>query len=206
MKKEKITKIFLVRHAESKFNPGKIYSSKPENDPGLTKKGEWMSKKLAERMNKENIDIIYSSNLPRCILTASFIASAVKKKIIVDSDFREHDVGKCELMSEKEIKKKYPVLAKKWFGEDVSTLVIGESMKTAYSRVLNAFERISEKYEGKNFVIITHQAPVKFVVGKLFDGLKHFGNFGIANASVTLIQKTGKKYKLQYLNDTYHLK
>ncbi|RLF37139.1 MAG: hypothetical protein DRM99_01235 [Thermoplasmata archaeon] len=201
------THIFLVRHAESKYNPCQIYNGIPRNDKGLSRKGKSQVRKLVKRLKKEKIkiDVIYSSDFPRCLETAKTIAKAMKKKPVLDKNFREPFWGKFELMPQKEIEKKFPKLAKDWFYGDVSKVEVGEGFNHAYKRVWREFEKVVKKNKGKTSLIITHQAPIKFIVCKLFGGLKYFNNFVAQNASLTLIRKD-KKYKLRYLNDISHLK
>ncbi len=201
----KTTKILLVRHAESIHNLNDTYNSNPENDKGLSSKGFKQAKQLTKRLEKEKIDVIYSSNMPRCIQTAAEVAKVLKKKIIVDSKFIELDMGKYELMPQKQIEKKFPKIAKSWFYGDATNLKLGESFKNAQKRMLNEVEILAKKHKGKKILIVTHQAPVKFVVCNLVGGLKYFNNFVIDNASLTLFEKNNKDYKLKYLNNVSYL-
>ncbi|MBU2497109.1 MAG: histidine phosphatase family protein [Nanoarchaeota archaeon] len=201
----KTTKIYLTRHAQSIHNLSDTYNSNPENDKGLSSNGFKQAKQLAKRLEKEKIDIIYSSNMPRCIQTAVEIAKVIRKKIIVNSKFIEPDMGKYELMKQTQIERKYPKIAKMWFGDGAENLTLGESFKTAQKRMLKEVDILAKKHKGKSILIITHQAPVKFVVCNLLGGLKYFNVFGIDNASLTLLEKNNKDYKLKYLNNISYL-
>ena len=211
-KEEKVTEVFLVRHAQSKLNLKDIFSSDPKNDFGLSAKGKAQAKKLAQRLKKEKISVIYSSDLRRAVETIKPLADLNGYKIVLDKELREHDMGKYELMTQEKLEAKFPALARNWFskydGGDPSKVVLGESFPGAEKRLWDAFLRIVKKNEGKQIVIVTHQAPAKFIIGKLFGGLKYFKNFTIGNASVSLITcwNQGKSFKLQYLNDMSHLR
>lgn len=205
-RKERATEILFARHAESKNNPLRIYSSRPENDPGLTVNGKRLAKHLARRLKKEKISVIYSSHLPRCLQTAAIVSKALKKKVVINKNFREPDSGKFELMKEVEIERKFPSIAKQWFHGDATNVVVGESFKAAQKRVWKEIDRLVRKHGGKKILIVTHQAPIKFVVCKLFGGMKYFNKFSLSNASLTLLVKKDKKYKLKYLNDISHLR
>ena len=201
----KTTKIFLIRHSQSIHNLTNTYNSHPENDKGLSAKGFKWAKLLAKRLSKEKIDVIYSSNMPRCIQTAVEIAKVLRKKIIVNPSLKEPDMGKYELMKQSQIEKRHPRIAKSWFHGDVTNLKLGESFKNAQKRIVNEINFIAKKHKGKTILIITHQAPIKFFVCYLFGGLKYFNIFGISNSSLTLLEKKNKSYKLKYLNDISHL-
>ena len=206
MIKKKVTDILFARHAESKHNPERIYSSRPENDKGLTTRGKRLARQLAKRLKKEGVNTIYSSHLPRCLQTAEIVSKVLKKKVIVNKNFREPNMGKFELMREVEIEKEFPSLAEKWFHGDITNIGAGESFKSAQKRVWQELEKVSKKHKGNKILIVTHQAPIKFIVCKLFGSLKFFNDFSLSNASLTLLIKKGKNYKLRYLNDTSHLR
>ncbi|HIH17485.1 MAG TPA: histidine phosphatase family protein [Nanoarchaeota archaeon] len=215
MKKEKskekeVTEVFLVRHAQSKLNLKDIFSSDPKNDLGLSAKGKEQAKKLAQRLKKEKIAAIYSSDLRRAVETIKPLADLNGYKIIFDKALREHDMGKYEMMTQEELESRFLPIAKNWFSKyddgDPSKVVLGESFPDAEKRCWDAFLRIVKQNEGQRIVIVTHQAPAKFIVGKLFGGLRYFKNFTIGNASVSRITcwNQGKNFKLQYLNDMSH--
>lgn len=67
------TKIYLVRHAEKL----KVKS----RDPKLSFKGEMRAKKLADMLEGEEIDVIYSTQYKRTQMTAAPIASLKKLQI-----------------------------------------------------------------------------------------------------------------------------
>lgn len=210
-KEQKTTEVFLVRHAQSVLNLRDIFSSDPKNDIGLSAEGKAQAKKLAQRLRREKITAIYSSDLRRCVETIKPLADLNGYKIFLDKELREHDMGKYEMMTQQEFESRFLPIAKNWFskydGGDPSKVVLGESFPASEKRCWNAFLRIVKKHPGEKIVVVTHQAPAKFIIGKLFGGLKYFKNFTIGNASVTLITSwnQGKNFKLQYLNDMSHL-
>lgn len=207
MRNQIITEIFLVRHAESKLNPERIYSSNPENDKGLSARGKKQAILVEKRFQKESIkfDVFYSSPLPRCVETSKILSRYLKNKIILNNNLREPYMGKYELMSESEIEKKFPKIAHQWFYGDVTNLRFGEKIKDANKRILIELNKIINTHKEKRILIVTHQAPIKFIVCSLFGGLKYFNNFQLSNASVTLLNYKRKRFKLQYLNDISHL-
>ncbi len=64
--------IILIRHGQSEGNKSKIWQGyRPSS---LTKKGRKQAKKVAEYVQNEKIDYIYSSDLKRALETAEIIA------------------------------------------------------------------------------------------------------------------------------------
>ncbi len=73
-----VGKVYLIRHGE-KTNDGL----------GLTSVGEKQINYLAKRLKKIGIDKIYSSDIPRCKMSAKIISKALGEKIIYDKSLRE---------------------------------------------------------------------------------------------------------------------
>lgn len=72
---EKPTRIYLVRHAE------KITTDPKENNPLLTDNGNERAQALAGKLEKEPLNVIYSTNYKRTLSTARPTAEAHKKEI-----------------------------------------------------------------------------------------------------------------------------
>lgn len=70
-------KIIFVRHGESKSNAGLT----EDEDSPLTRKGKMQAKYLANSLKKENISIIYTSNLLRAKQTGEIISKIIKVPI-----------------------------------------------------------------------------------------------------------------------------
>ncbi|MFH8132552.1 MAG: histidine phosphatase family protein, partial [Candidatus Aenigmatarchaeota archaeon] len=64
-------KILLVRHAETEGSEKGIFLG--SIDESLNEKGRKQAEKLAERLKKEKIDVIFSSKLKRAKETAEII-------------------------------------------------------------------------------------------------------------------------------------
>jgi len=60
--------LFLLRHGESVWNKEQRVQGK--KDPGLSEKGRLQAKATAKRLKKEDIEVVFSSDLKRCAQTA----------------------------------------------------------------------------------------------------------------------------------------
>ena len=73
-------KILVVRHGETKSNKKKNIQGHSHGK--LSSEGMHQAKKLAPRLTKEKIDIIYCSDLRRCKQTAAYLLKEKNVPII----------------------------------------------------------------------------------------------------------------------------
>lgn len=89
-------KLILTRHGETEENTKKIIQG--QSIPGtLTERGKQQARKLAQRLQNEHINIIYSSDLGRAANTTKEIVK-LKANIPVEyvKDLRERNFGQLE--------------------------------------------------------------------------------------------------------------
>ena len=85
---------FILRHGKAKSNKEQFVSSWPDKTYNpLIEKGRKQLKKIIPRLKRENIDLIFSSDLLRCRQTAKLVAKELDLKIKFDKRLREHNFG-----------------------------------------------------------------------------------------------------------------
>ncbi|MCK5084911.1 MAG: class I tRNA ligase family protein, partial [Candidatus Pacebacteria bacterium] len=159
---QKITKFILLRHGESENNVKDIKAGQLEGFP-LTEKGIKQVEDAAEIIKKERVDIIVSSPVLRTKQTAEIVSKELGIEYIKDERIKEYDFGSWNghgnddsFCKEDELYQEYKKLAhdeKKYnfhFGGD------GESRKEIEERVRKFIEEVTEKYAGKNILIVGH--------------------------------------------------
>jgi probable phosphoglycerate mutase len=85
-------KILLIRHGESIANAKGIHQGQRIDSP-LSEKGLAQAKLVAESLEKEKIDVIYSSDSLRAKETAEIIKGKRKIELRLDKRLREFDIG-----------------------------------------------------------------------------------------------------------------
>jgi len=85
-----MVKLILIRHAESIANAQGITQGQKIDEP-LSDMGKLQAKKLANRLKKEDIKCIYSSDSKRAIHTAEEISKVINTNIKLDKRLREKD-------------------------------------------------------------------------------------------------------------------
>lgn len=136
------TTIYFVRHAHS------VYSADELGRP-LSEKGSLDAKKVAERMEKESIDIILSSPYKRAVQTIEGIADYFQTDIKLMPDFRERKLAKGSITD-------FDTAMEKVWREESFAWDGGESNLTAQKRGVQALFQVLKQYENKRIVVGTH--------------------------------------------------
>ena len=200
-----MVKLFLVRHAESEWNPVGRYQGLL--DPELSERGRIQAKLLASAFEKEKIDVIYSSPLKRTYQTAVEIASKHNLEVIKEKRIIEIDHGVWSGMLVDEVKEKYPEDFRRWLEEPHKVKFEGgESLEEVHERVREFLKFVKENHQNQTVVAVSHTVPIRAMLCALLDiDLSKFWAFGCDNASYTLVHMQEKRNVIVKLNITCHL-
>jgi probable phosphoglycerate mutase len=166
-------RLVVVRHGETLWNrEGRIQGYFA--DSPLSERGMAQALALAERLAREGVDLIFSSDLGRTRMTADPIARATGIEIIHDRDLRERSYGIFEGRTFAEIENEHPEAYARMRARDPHYAAPGggESSIQFYERILGAMQRIAQRAAGKRAAVVTHQG----VLGVLYrhvHGLPH---------------------------------
>ena len=86
-----MTTIFLVRHGETVDNARQIMQGQTQGC--LNEQGRAQAEAVAQRMAKESIDVVVSSDLRRAVQTAEIIAQPHGLSVVTTPLLRERDWG-----------------------------------------------------------------------------------------------------------------
>lgn len=118
--------------------------------PGeLSEIGIQQSKELKNKINIDEIDIVFCSDLQRAVDSANYVFGN-EKEIIVDNRLRECNYGELNgqpttlVKDEEHIENKFPN---------------GESMLDVEKRMRDFCEFLLENYNGKHIAIVAHKSP-----------------------------------------------
>jgi broad specificity phosphatase PhoE len=142
-----MTELLLVRHGETDWNAdGRLQG---QTDRPLSDFGRRQAKLLAEVLQGEELQAIYSSDLARARETAEIVAERLRLPVVLDPDLREKDWGTWEGLTAVERDR---------------VEFVGESTETHEERTLRALKRISERHPGAGRVlVITHGGSMRRV-------------------------------------------
>lgn len=195
-------KLIIVRHGETTDNAAKILMGQ---SPGkLSEKGKMQAVKLGERLAKEKIDYVFSSDLARAADTTKEIIKRGKNRPAVKylKLLRERHVG--ELQGKpweifKEARGKQPKTTFKPKG--------GESMTEVHARALKFFRMINaKKYEEKTILVCSHHGFISTLFANILNiSIEQALAIKNDNTSVTVIELNHGKAKQVKMNCTEHL-
>ena len=157
---------FILRHGGALSNQKRINSSWPEKiENSLTEEGRKQVENSLPKIRKEDIDLIFSSDLLRTEETAQIVADAFDLEVKFDTRLREYDVG---------IFNSEPL--DRWYGffngkEEMfyKRPPGGENVRDIGERMLSFLQEIDSKYKNKNILIISHGGPL-FVLEAMIKG------------------------------------
>lgn len=150
---------FILRHGQTIFQTKKkgfIYPWPEKNPICLTEKGEEQIKLAAQKIKKEKIEAIYSSDIPRTRQTAKVVAKELGLKINFDKRLRDINLGIYRGKTIKEFRHDFPC----YLTGFCQRAKRGESWNDVKKRLMVFIKEIDKKYRNKNILIISHGDPL----------------------------------------------
>lgn len=198
-------RLFLVRHGESEWNI--LNKVQGQKDTALTDNGIRQAEKLAERLKKESIDFIYSSDLKRAYDTAKIVGDKLGLKVNKLEGLREINFGCWQGLSINEIKEKFREEHLIWMTKPhVLDLPGGETLISLQERVLKAVNSIIKRHEGKNILLVSHGAAIKtLILGILDIDVSNYRKISLDNVGISIIEFREHNPVIKVLNDTSHV-
>ena len=142
-----MTTLLLVRHGETDWNAdGRLQG---QTDRPLSDFGRRQARQLAEELDGEEFEAIYSSDLARARETAEIVGGQLGLAVTLDPDLREKDWGSWEGLTAVERDR---------------VEFLGESTEAHQERILRVLRRISEHHPGDGWVlVVTHGGSMRRV-------------------------------------------
>jgi len=142
-----VTTLLLVRHGETDWNAdGRLQG---QTDRPLSDYGREQARQLAEDLQGEGFDAIYSSDLSRARETAEIVGARLGLRVELDPDLREKDWGNWEGLTSVERDR---------------VEFVGESTEAHQERTLRALRRLSERHPGDaRILVVTHGGSMRRV-------------------------------------------
>lgn len=203
--KEKITRIFFIRHGETKANKHKLLFGHLNWD--LNKDGVKQIKltayKMSKLLNNQKADLIISSPLKRAKHSAIIIARKLNvKKIIIDKNLIEKSEGGWEGKTYWDVRKLDPYSYYKWIKNPYKNRPQkGESVSDLNKRVINFRKTIFRKYLGKNIIVVTHSGPIRLFLLNILDlDIEKFWYLKVDCASISEVHLSKKHAMIWSVN------
>lgn len=156
-------KYFVMRHGGTEGNSKGIISFGNQANDHVTPKGLEEVRSYAEKLKKENIEVIISSPFLRTRETTNEVVKTIglsEDNVIFDDRIIEVNPGVLDGKTWNEHHDKYPK-AFHSFNEHPEG---GESYQMVKNRMTEFLYDLEEKYQNKNILIVTHGGPAWLMV------------------------------------------
>lgn len=202
-------KIIIVRHGLTRYNVERRMQG--WLDIPLNREGRIQARAVARRLQSESIDVIYSSDHRRALLTAKHIASFHGLKPKTSRALRERRMGIFEGWQweneQDQVRnafwqKREQALAERnydWKAEGE------ESMNEHFQRVHRHMNRLELRHNTGTILIVSHGATINRILEHYQVREMHDSYISFGNTAVTILEKVGDVYQATVLNDTSHV-
>jgi probable phosphoglycerate mutase len=157
-----MNRFYLIRHALTD-TAGKYLSGRAVGI-FLNEEGNGQAKRLANSLINLQISEIYTSPLDRTVQTAEIIAKTLNLACIISEDFQEIDFGNWTNSSIKDLENDKLFRQFNLFRTG-TRIPNGELIIEAQLRIINGIEKLNQKYQGKNIVIVSHADLIRLAIG-----------------------------------------
>jgi broad specificity phosphatase PhoE len=196
--------ILLTRHGQTDWNKAGRWQG--HADIPLNETGQQQAAALCQRLQSWPIDTIYTSDLQRCVQTATPLANTLGLEPIKASIWRERDVGDFSGMTGAQAREQYPDV---W---DKATRGMvdppnGEPFTEVLSRAWQAYETVAEDHSEGTVMVVTHGGLLHALLGQIM-GIDRtvYGRFSMrGNTGLSVIEVNDRGPVVTRLNDTSHL-
>ena len=198
-------RLLLARHGETAWNRDGRYQG--QTDVPLSELGLAQARALAERLTREKLDAIYTSDLQRAYQTAETIAVLHGLAVRPDRRLRELCFGQWEGLTYRQAVERYPEARSFWETGDLNAAPPGgESRAQMLARLQQLLADIGRECPEQSVVLVAHGGPLKLLVC-LAIGLapSHYWQLRLDNASLSEICLYEQGGILTLLNDCHHL-
>lgn len=164
------TEILIIRHGETAWNvKAKLQG---HMDIPLNAEGTRQAKSLANYLESEKLDAIFSSDLHRAVQTAAEIARLQGVGTRIVKEFRERCFGGFEGHLKSDLPQLYPKEYAHWRSRDpdfhfppsaTDEHYTGESTREFHHRIMNALHHHANQFLGKKIAIVTHGGVLESV-------------------------------------------
>ena len=200
------TRLILIRHGETEWNrDGRIQGY--HADSPLTANGRVQARRVAERLESERVEALYSSDAGRTRQTAAPIVAALGLDIVYDPALRERNYGEFEGRTYLEIEQDYPEEFRKLRARDPSYAPPeGESAAQFRDRIVAALERVAARAAGRQVAVITHGGVLgiayRHATGMTLEAKR---DYSMQNASINRLAYSSGRWLVEAWGDVAHL-
>jgi broad specificity phosphatase PhoE len=204
--KSKATRVFMVRHGATVLSAEDRFAG--ATDVELSDEGREQTRRLAERLSREEIAAVYASPLGRTMETAQILAAPHQLEVQACDGLREISHGRWEQMTRREVEEKFPEEAAEWEKDPYTFAPLGgESGLAVTARALPALVEIVRAHPGDHVLVVSHKGTIRLLLSSLlgFDPRRYRDTLDQNPAALNIVDfKDPSHARLTLFNDTSH--
>lgn len=204
--KSNTTRVFMVRHGATVLSAEDRFAG--ATDVELSDEGREQTRRLAERLSREQIVAVYASPLGRTVETAQILAAPHHLEVQTRDGLREISHGRWEQMTRREVEEKFPDEAAEWEKDPYTFAPLGgESGLAVTARALPALVEIVRAHPGDHVLVVSHKGTIRLLLSSLlgFDPRRYRDNLDQNPAALNIVDfKDLSRARLTLFNDTSH--
>jgi broad specificity phosphatase PhoE len=155
------TTILLVRHGETDWNAEKRIQG--QTNSSLNERGREQARALAEQLEGQQIDAVYSSDLDRARETAEILALRLDLPVVLDPDLRERNFGSWEGRTVDELEELWPGAWARWRDGNEAEGDVEDHLELA-ERVRGAIRRLAGAHPGGTILVVAHGGALRVIL------------------------------------------
>lgn len=199
--------MLIVRHGESA--PAVVGEDFPlvdgHGDPALDPVGEEQARRVADRLQREQLDAIYATSLRRTSQTAAPLAERLGIEVTIEPDLREVFLGDWEGgVFRKHVAEGHPIAQEMYAKGRWDVIPNAEPADRFAERVRTAVARIASAHPDSMIAVFTHGGVIGQIMAEASGG-RPFAFNGGDNAGITHVVVAGDRWMIRRFNDTGHL-
>ena len=198
-------KLLLIRHGQTDWNL--LGKDQGQTDIALSGEGIRQADLLAQNFPVDTLDIIYTSDLQRAVMTAERLAEKFSAPLYADKALRELNFGAWEGLTYQEIAERWPQEVKNLFGAPEKLQIPeGETFLMLQRRAMDKINEIRAENEGKNVAVVAHGAISKAILTALLHIPLHYvWMLRQDNTAVNILRFDDEFVSVELLNGISHL-
>jgi broad specificity phosphatase PhoE len=202
----RMTRLVLVRHGETDWNREGRWQG--HADRGLNDRGRAQARAAADRLARDPVDAVITSDLRRARETADVVAGRLGLSPTVDPRLREVDVGEWSGLTRAEVRTRHPEPYRAWLEGVNAGYPGGETFAQLEQRAAEAMRDLCERPPGDTVVVVSHGGSIRAMVATAL-GIGPSGRRLLGtgpNCSLTVVEsRPGGGLALASYNDFGHL-
>ncbi|MBM3925259.1 MAG: histidine phosphatase family protein [SAR202 cluster bacterium] len=201
-----MAKWYLTRHGETSWNAeGRLQG---HQDVTINDRGRRQAERLGDRFSNIKFDAAYTSDLIRCVETATLALKGTNAAVIKSPLLREQGFGYWEGLSYEQIEVREPKLyAEMMKSYESFTPPGGESFGYVGKRVRVFAEEAKARRIRGNILVVGHGGSLRALIMVLLDmPLMNGWRMKLDSCGLTVLEVGDKSVTLEMMNNTSHLK